>query len=101
MGGTEKEVLENKDLRNIFLPVLRADYKLVEEYVYKPKNAVYDFNISVLFGVNDNDLEKDILEWQKQTSAICKFYKFKGGHFYLNDNIERITSIINKELLGK
>lgn len=34
IGQTSKEVFSNVELCNIFLPILKMDYKIIEEYTY-------------------------------------------------------------------
>ena len=36
LGGTPKEMLENRELQDIFTPILRADYKILNGYRYFP-----------------------------------------------------------------
>ena len=53
LGGTPKEVFENRELRNIFLPILRSDYKLIEEYNYIEKDEKLSCDITVFDGKED------------------------------------------------
>ena len=34
MGGTPSGVLQSEELMEIFLPILRADFKIVETYIH-------------------------------------------------------------------
>lgn len=100
LGGTSKELLENVDFVNFFIPILRADYKIIESYSSLQKNTKFEFDISVLSGKQDEDMEdKDLEMWQTCTSGKCSIYKFDGGHFFINEKIEDIVKIINSVLI--
>lgn len=38
MGATSEEIFASKPLRDVFMPILRADFRLVETYKYEAKN---------------------------------------------------------------
>lgn len=99
LGGTPKELFENKELMNIFLPILRADYRIIENYKYKQDKIVMSCGLTVLAGEKDDESDpKYMIEWKKYTKSQFSFYIFNGGHFFLHDNIDKITDIINHEL---
>ncbi|WP_010249068.1 thioesterase II family protein [Acetivibrio cellulolyticus] len=100
LGGTNQEVLENKELLDLFLPVLRADYKLVETYKHNGSILKLNCDISVLSGKYDDYVEgKSVERWQECTNKNCKFYEFDDGHFFINKCKEGVIAVINKTLL--
>lgn len=101
LGGTPKEVLEEKELQDIFIPILRADYKLLHGYRYRPKEHRLGCGISVLNGRQDAEIvREDILQWKIYTDKECRFYSFDGGHFYINDNEAALVDLVNRTLGG-
>lgn len=101
LGGTPKELLKNKELLEIYIPILRNDFKIIETYEYKQKIDKIGCNISVLNGKQDSINLEDILAWNKHSSKKCRIYNFEGNHFFINNNVENITSIINSTLFDK
>jgi len=97
-GGTPKELLEEKELLNLFLPLLRADFKVNESYQYKDRGTKLDCNITVINGKGDDMTITDITEWNLHTTGNSKFYMFDGGHFFINDKTQDIITIINHTL---
>ncbi len=91
---TSKEVFLNRELREIFLPILRADFKMLEEYRPKDDREPITCNISVLCGLRDPLLKKDVTEWEKLTAKECEIIYFEGDHFYLFDNMSNIFDYI-------
>ncbi len=99
MGGTSKELFEYKELRDIFLPILKADLKLNDTYEYVAREWQYDFDITVLNGRNDHEItETDLREWANYTKGKCSIYEFDGDHFFINQYMTEITAILNRVL---
>lgn len=101
LNGTPKEVLENKELMDIFLPVLRADFKANEEYEYNGKRDKLDCDFTVLYGKEEDIEINEIIEWKNHTKCSCNFFQLNGGHFFINSEFENVTKIINSILMAK
>lgn len=99
LGGTPSGILESKELQDIFVPILRADYKILHGYRYYPKEKKLDCDISVLNGKQDAEIDpNDISQWKFYTNKECSFYSFDGGHFYINDHDQAVIRVINRTL---
>ena len=69
LNGTPKAVLENAELMELFLPILRADFTAIETYVYTPRPRL-NCPITVLGGLQDFEVGCEDLEaWREQTNA--------------------------------
>ncbi len=104
LNGTPTEILENKELMELYLPLLRADFKLAETYSCT-SNHRFDCSISVLGGDNDTDVTNDDLQsWGDFFSNPANVHLIAGGHFFIETNksqIEKkVTMIIQNELLN-
>jgi len=75
--------LADPELREIFLPILRADLTLCETYVHTPGEPL-SCPITV-FGGREDDIvtEAELRAWRQHTSAGFALRTFPGGHFYL------------------
>lgn len=99
MGGTPPELFSYKAILNSFLSIIRNDLRVVEKYKHiKRKNDKFDCPITVFNAKTDID-ESDIKEWSKYTSYKFRYFLFEGGHFFINDNVNKIVGIINSSLL--
>lgn len=100
IGGTPSSVFENPELSEIFIPILKADYRLIERYEYAESNFRFNCGLTVFNGRSDKIATSDeILEWQKYTTANLNIYDFEGAHFFIYNNTNRITEIINRILV--
>lgn len=98
LNGTPKEVLENADLLEIVLPLLRADFKLVETYHHRNQKPL-PCPITVFGGTEDNEVKiKDLKEWKDYTTSKFELQIFDGDHFFINQYKDKFTSIISKAL---
>jgi medium-chain acyl-[acyl-carrier-protein] hydrolase len=89
LGGTPKEVLEDKDMVAMMLPLMRADVSLFETRAYTP-DAPLTCPITVFGSTEDNRTNSDELaSWQQQTQADFDMHTFSGGHFFLKINEHR------------
>jgi medium-chain acyl-[acyl-carrier-protein] hydrolase len=98
--GTPSGIIKNPYLYEMFLEVLKADIRLIETFTYKPRSSNYQFPISVLGGNEDTDLKEDELNsFRDYTDKSCSIYRFSGGHFFLKDHLQEVTSLINETLI--
>ncbi len=98
-GGNTKEIFEDKNLASLFLPILRADFRVLETYKFKENRRKFECDISVLYSSEDETTKPDeINEWASVTQKNCKIYDFNGGHFFINDCKNSVVEIINSVL---
>lgn len=99
-GGITESLYTNQDFMRMFLPIIRADLKIVE--TYSCSDAVYPSlpcSFSILVGQNDPlaPLEQ-MSSWSKFTTRACDFHAFAGGHFYLSAQNAAVVQLINARL---
>lgn len=99
LGGTPKELLEEKEILKIFLGILRADYEAIETYKYFNRSEKFRFSITVFNGIEDKLTQDNITQWSCHTQKKCDIYNFHGGHFFINDNIKEMREIIESRAL--
>jgi len=81
LNGTPPEVLENRELLDLVMPMLRADFTLAEEYRSGP--ARLDCPIIVLGGETDTETTPDgLAAWSARTTAATSVAMLPGGHFF-------------------
>lgn len=97
-GGTPESVLENAELMDMFLPVLRADLAIDETYEYKPEPPL-DCSISAFGGLKDSKVSPESLDgWRDQTCAAFDSKMFAGGHFFLKREADALLDTLAAEL---
>ncbi|MDW7549616.1 thioesterase II family protein [Pseudoalteromonas peptidolytica] len=96
LNGTPKEVLDNAELMELLIPLLRADFKIADTYVAEQR--ALPTPIHVFHGVEDEILDEHILAWQALTAQPCTYKYFDGGHFFIHQYGEEMINIINQQL---
>lgn len=98
LDGTPKAVLENAELMQLLLPTLRADFAVIETYVYAAEPAL-DCPITAFGGLQDSSVSCDDLEaWREQTSASFSRQMFPGNHFFLHSAQPLLLMNLSQEL---
>lgn len=99
LNGTPPAVLENAELMELFLPVLRADFTVLETYIYTSEPPL-ECPITVFGGLQDSRVDCDELQaWQEQTKADFNLHMFPGGHFFLHSDQSLLLENLAKYLL--
>lgn len=98
MNGLPQEVLGTPEWLALFLPIIRADFALCENYRYRA-GLPLACPISVLAGREDASVPLPLLEgWAGETLAGCQTRLFAGGHFYLFEHEAELLALIHARL---
>jgi len=101
MGGMDANFFNDPLLAKIYLPVFRADFKIVETYHYEKKKNQLPVDITFFFASDDNTLSsKYVKQWSEYTSGSFRMFYFTGGHFFINERGKQVSEIIKETLLN-
>jgi surfactin synthase thioesterase subunit len=99
LNGTPEEILENLKLIQVLLPILRADFELVETYKCSLATLL-SIPISVFGGLQDEKIELQHLEaWCEHTTASYSVRMLPGNHFFLHTAQLDLLRLIAQKLL--
>jgi surfactin synthase thioesterase subunit len=98
LNGTPGELLNHKELMEIVLPSLRADFALYESYRYSPGPPL-NCPISTFGGLSDKRVSHSDLEaWRDQTAVSFSIRMFPGDHFFLKTTKLSLLRALSQEL---
>jgi medium-chain acyl-[acyl-carrier-protein] hydrolase len=98
LNGTPPELFESPGLLALFLPMLRADFGLVERYPHRDEAAL-PVPIRTFAGRSDPEAEPaSVTEWAAHTSAGFESYEFDGDHFFLHEHRAALLRLIAADL---
>ena len=84
LNGTPEAVLKNTELMKLLIPILRADFALIENYVYTPKPSL-SCAISAFDRLEDSKVSSaNLRAWSKHTKSHFSMQMFPGDHFFLH-----------------
>ena len=98
LNGTPPDVLVDAELMKLMLPILRADFELVQTYSYTPHPPL-DCPITTFGGWEDHNVSRESLEaWREQTTNKFSVRMLLGDHFFLHSARPYILHGLKKEL---
>lgn len=97
LGGLPNEIVDNSELSDYFLPIFRADYKILEDASLIKKEAI---NIKTGFICSYNDKiasANSLFKWKEYISAKCMVSMMPpdAGHMFINTQPKITANIVD------
>lgn len=93
--------LKNPEVMSLLLPIVRADFQLVETYEYR-SDEPFDFPIFAFGALDDPRVNRKRIEaWSIHTKAKFVSQFFPGDHFFIHEAREHILNLIIREIVGE
>jgi surfactin synthase thioesterase subunit len=101
LGGAGAALLDNPELRELTLPVLRGDFRLIEKYRFTA-GAPLTCPVTVVTGDSDRSCTPDdAAQWARHTVAGHEVHTLPGGHFYLETAGEQLMQLLTDRLAAQ
>ncbi|MDX6528414.1 MAG: hypothetical protein QOH41_704 [Blastocatellia bacterium] len=98
LKGTPPEMLENAELMQLMLPLLRADFEVCETYCYSDEPPL-ECPVTVFGGLQDIDVGRTYLEpWREETSGSFSLRMLPGDHFFLQASKDLLIGSLVRDL---
>jgi medium-chain acyl-[acyl-carrier-protein] hydrolase len=98
LNGTPMVILQNAELMQLLLPVIRADFSIVETYVYSDESPL-NCSISAFGGVQDRVVSyAHLAAWCEQTGGSFTLQLFPGNHFFLQSARSLLLQALSQDL---
>ncbi|HEU4962684.1 MAG TPA: alpha/beta fold hydrolase [Bacilli bacterium] len=98
LGGIPDELLKYKELIELFLPVLRNDFRAVESYdTYK--RTTLQTPVHVFSGEEDPRAYPEAVRGWSEWAEQATFYEFQGGHMFVLSEAQAVAEQLD-QLLG-
>ncbi|MBY0292352.1 MAG: putative thioesterase [Alphaproteobacteria bacterium] len=95
-NGIDERILQNDELLDLFLPIIRSDFSICENYRYAASKP-FPFDILALSGTNDPTVtEEELLGWSAYTTEKFEPVFFPGGHFFIKEHQKSILEMFNQ-----
>ncbi|GGT43266.1 thioesterase II family protein [Streptomyces chromofuscus] len=92
LRGTPRELLENDELMELFIPIIRADYQILHAYEATIEARV-DCPITALCGSTDDDAVLTSVEpWRQYTTKSFDVAHIDGDHFFLHSREKEVVA---------
>jgi medium-chain acyl-[acyl-carrier-protein] hydrolase len=95
---TPETLIQNPELLELFLPLLRADLAVCETYLYSAEEAL-DSPITVYGGLEDPKVShQELKAWGSQTRGAFDLQMFPGKHFFLQTAEASVVQSLGRAL---
>lgn len=96
--GIPKVIQQDRDLLQIFLPLLRADIAVTEAYRWRGESPL-DVPISAFAGLDDRSVAVDeLLAWRRLTLRDFRLELLPGDHFFPQNRRDGLLRSIVRDL---
>ncbi len=100
LNGTPEEVLQSRELLQLLLPTLRADFSVCETYEFRD-DAPLACPLTASAGLEDpKALPEQTEPWEEYTSATFHLRLFPGDHFFIDSSRKAFLGQFANELTG-
>ncbi|MCP3803417.1 alpha/beta fold hydrolase [Allokutzneria sp. A3M-2-11 16] len=97
-NGTIPPTLRNSPMRELFVPIVRGDLRLIA--AYQPTIARLPLDIRAWFGEDDPMTPEPVMaEWRHYTSRTCTPRKFPGAHFFPHTHLPALPEDALRSLM--
>jgi len=94
----DNDNIGDESLQQMLLNLLRTDLQLINNYEYVSEEPL-NIPIVVIHGMSDDWVKAEQAEqWRRETIASFKVISRPGGHRYIEDDAEFLTSLIRKSI---
>ena len=97
LKGTPPALLQNQELMELLMPMLRADFALSETFVYQD-----DIQLScpavLLYGSTDTISLEEINAWGDLIQRSPQVREITGGHFFIDEQREQLLKVVEQLL---
>lgn len=98
-GGCPQALIDHPELRELFEPILRADFKALENFTPE-KPFKMPVSATVIYGTKDRISLAEAEGWSNHFKDVQVIPHQDGGHFFLFDNAPFVINII-KNTIGR
>lgn len=82
-GGIPRQVLEDEDMLNLFLPIIQSDIAALERHTFPPRPPL-DLPMTLLGGQDDPQCaDAEWAGWSNCFTGAVTRIRFPGDHFYM------------------
>jgi surfactin synthase thioesterase subunit len=101
LGGTPAALFDEPEALALLLPIVRADFALLEGYVGR-NDPRLQCPITAFAGNADPAVQlADVHAWQQHTSAAFRMVTVDEGHFFLEERREEVLAVVVAELASR
>jgi medium-chain acyl-[acyl-carrier-protein] hydrolase len=96
-GALHPVLLQNRDLLQIYVPIVRADLEMADTYE-PPRDRRLSCPVTAISGTHDVWTHAEIAAWSDVTTGRFRRLTLPGGHFVLHDSRDELCRLVSETL---
>ena len=96
-GGIPEKLLHNETFWRIYMPMYRADFRMIWDYDFDAMKLREEIPATIFFSETDTP-RKEMIAWEKYFIGKNHYHAFDGNHFFIRKHIDVIAKIITDTL---
>lgn len=98
--GTPEEIFSDKDLLDLLIPQLRADFELVDTHRFD-EHPLLECPVTAIGGLSEVSVSRDDIEaWRKHTAGDFSAHMLPGNHFFIKQSENLLLQVVFRRLYG-
>ncbi|HEY2579494.1 MAG TPA: alpha/beta fold hydrolase [Streptosporangiaceae bacterium] len=97
--GAPNELRDQPELRDLLLPLLRADFDWVSKYRPSPGPPLPVPFVAIAGADDSEPTPQEMQDWARYTAASFRQHTLPGGHFFLRTATRELVELIRYDLL--
>lgn len=96
LGGTPTDILDDRDMMQTLIPVMRADYEVLDTY---EQHSAAPMACPLIACAGDEDravTRESMSAWRQYAGGSYRNHWFTGGHFYLHTRPRALTRCLEE-----
>ena len=94
LAGTPREVLDNRAMMDLTVPILQADLELILDYRHQYRQPL-EIPVVAFGALDDRQVSyESLLAWRRVSGAGFSLSMIDGGHFAVMGQIERVLQAL-------
>ncbi len=94
-GGIPESLIHNKSFWRVYLPVCRADYRMLGRYDFSRIDLRTKIPATVFYSESDTPCSA-IEGWKHYFIGKCEMVPFAGSHFFIYGHEQEIAEMLKK-----
>lgn len=100
LGGLPDEILNNEDVMDFYMPILKADFHALDRFVYPSDQTPLDIPIDVVIGMNEDITMEQALAWKTESRAPVIVRQLPGDHFFIYQHTAYLMKMMTSRLVA-
>lgn len=97
LGGIDERLLQDPEMRNLIVNIMRADFKLLDTYQASPQRLTCPAHI--VYGMNDPHVPPTTAKhWGSLCQGTVFYHGIEGEHFFMRSHRDELLTYVQDHL---